>query len=222
VTNPAYPEDSITRVRITFAKTAAMRYTSTLDLHKAWERTMRRANIPIVYSQGYNPRPRINLASALPLGMTSDCEVLDVQLSGSIDVGGITRSLDAAVPPGIRIIDISEVLTSMPALQSQLHAAEYLITLIEEIENLEQHVKDLLEAETLPRKRRGKDYDLRPLIEEITLERSRDEREQQLSVRLTAREGATGRPEELISALGGDPLAAHYHRTRLFFSPNPS
>ena len=183
---------------------------------------MRRANIPIVYSQGYNPRPRINLASALPLGMTSDCEVLDVQLSGSIDVGEIARSLDAAVPPGIRIIDVCEILTSMPALQNQLRAAEYLITLFEEIENLEQRVKDLLDADTLPRNRRGNDYDLRPLIEEITLERSRDEREQQLSVRLTAREGATGRPEELISALGGDPLAARYHRTCLIFSPNPS
>jgi len=183
---------------------------------------MRRANIPIVYSQGYNPRPRINLASALPLGMTSDCEILDVQLSGSLDVGEVVRSLDAAVPPGIRIIDVSEVLTSMPALQNQLRAAEYLITLLVNIENLEQRVKDLLDVDTLPRNRRGKDYDLRPLIEEISLERSRDEREQQLSVRLTAREGATGRPEELISALGGDPLAARYHRTRLIFSPNPS
>ena len=222
MTNPAYPEDKITRVRITFAKTPAMRYTSTLDLHKTWERAMRRANIPIVYSQGYNPRPRINLASALPLGMTSDCEVLDVQLSGSIDVGEIARSLDAAVPPGIRIIDVREVLTSMPALQNQLRAAEYLITLLVDIENLEQRVKDLLDADTLPRNRRGKDYDLRPLIEELSLEPRYKKREQQLTVRLTAREGATGRPEELISALGGDPLAARYHRTRLIFSPNPS
>jgi len=183
---------------------------------------MRRANIPIVYSQGYNPRPRINLASALPLGMTSDCEVLDVQLSGSIDVGEIARSLDVAVPPGIRIIDVGEVLGSMPALQNQLRTAEYLITLLVDIENLEQRVTDLLEAATLPRNRRGKDYDLRPLIEELSLEPRNKKREQQLTVRLTAREGATGRPEELISALGGDPLAARYHRTRLIFSPIPS
>jgi radical SAM-linked protein len=154
--------------------------------------------------------------------MTSDCEVLDVQLSGSIDVGEVVRSLDAAVPPGIRIIDVSEVLTSMPALQNQLRAAEYLITLLVDIENLEQRVNDILDADTLPRNRRGKDYDLRPLIEELSLEPRYKKREQELAVRLTAREGATGRPEELISALGGDPLAARYHRTRLIFSPNPS
>lgn len=195
-----------------------MRYTSTLDLHKTWERTMRRANLPIVYSQGYNPRPRINLASALPLGMTSDCEVLDVQLSEILNPDDIAQSLDAAVPPGIKIIDVCEVLTSMPSLQSQLCSAEYIITLVEDIENIEQRVNSLLDADTLPRHRRGKVYDLRPLIEDLTLEPMNAEREQHLSVRLTAREGATGRPEELILALDGDPLAARYRRTRLIFS----
>ena len=222
MTNISSPENKITRIRITFAKTAAMRYTSTLDLHKTWERTMRRANLPIVYSQGYNPRPRINLASALPLGMTSDCEVLDVQLSDKLNPNDIAQSLDAAVPPGIKIIDVSEVLTTIPSLQSQLSSAEYVITLVEDIENIAQRVNSLLDTEILPRNRRGKDYDLRPLIEDLTLEQRNAKREQQLTVRLTAREGATGRPEELVSALAGDPLAARYHRTRLIFSPFPS
>jgi len=195
-----------------------MRYTSTLDLHKTWERTMRRANLPIVYSQGYNPRPRINLASALPLGMTSDCEVLDVQLIDILNPDEITQSLDAAVPPGIKIIDVCEVLTSIPSLQSQLSSAEYVVTLVEDIENIEQQVNNLLDAKTLPRTRRGKVYDLRPLIEHLTLNQRSEEHEQQLSVRLSAREGATGRPEELILALGGDPMSARYHRTRLIFS----
>lgn len=195
-----------------------MRYTSTLDLHKTWERTMRRAKLPIVYSQGFNRRPRINLASALPLGMTSDCEVLDVQLNGATDVGEIARSLDAAVPPGIKLIDVDKVLASMPSLQSRLCSAEYVITLVEDIEHIEQRVNNLLDAEDIPRTRRGKEYNLRPLIEDLTFELRNDEREQQLSVRLSAREGATGRPEELILALGGDPMKARYHRTRLIFS----
>ncbi len=179
---------------------------------------MRRANLPIVYSQGYNPRPRINLASALPLGITSDCEVLDVQLSNKLNPDDIVQSLDAAVPSGIKIIDVCEVLTTMPSLQSQLCSAEYVITLVEDIENIAQRVNSLLDAETLPRNRRGKEYDLRPLIEDLTLEARNEKREQQLSARFSAREGATGRPEELILALGGDPMTARYHRTRLIFS----
>ena len=71
------------RLRIVFAKTEAMRYTSHLDLHRTWERTIRRANLPLAYSQGYNPHPRINLASALPLGFTSDCEVVEASSDSS-------------------------------------------------------------------------------------------------------------------------------------------
>jgi radical SAM-linked protein len=68
------------RIQITFSKTGAMRFTGHLDLHRAWERTFRRAALPLAYSQGYNPRPKMNLASALPLGFTSECEVIDVRL----------------------------------------------------------------------------------------------------------------------------------------------
>jgi radical SAM-linked protein len=218
VTTSTSPEDKIVRIRITFAKTAAMRYTSTLDLHKTWERTMRRANLPIVYSQGFNRRPRINLASALPLGMTSDCEVLDVQLRAGLSTDEIAQSLAATVPPGIKLIDVDEVPPSMPSLQSQLCAAEYVITLGEDIDNIEQRVNSLRDAEDLLRTRRGKEYDLRPLIEKLTVDQMNEELEQQLSVRLSAREGATGRPEELILALGADPMNARYHRTRLIFS----
>ena len=59
------------RIRVTFAKTEPMRFTSHLDLFRAWERTFRRAGLPILFSQGYNPRPRMQLAAALPLGFTS-------------------------------------------------------------------------------------------------------------------------------------------------------
>ncbi len=59
------------RLRLTFAKTAAMRYTGHLDLHTTWERTLRRARLPLAYSQGFHPQPKIQLASALPLGFTS-------------------------------------------------------------------------------------------------------------------------------------------------------
>ena len=58
-------------------------YTSNLDVAKIWERVLRRADLPILYTQGFNTRPRIQLAMALPLGITSECELLDVALRRS-------------------------------------------------------------------------------------------------------------------------------------------
>ena len=81
------------RLRITFHKTAAMRYTGHLDLHKTWERTIRRARLPLAYSQGYHPQPRLNVASALPLGFTSECELLDLWLADEVPIGDAAKAL---------------------------------------------------------------------------------------------------------------------------------
>jgi hypothetical protein len=70
--------------RITFTKQGALRYTGHLDLHRLWERAMRRASLPIAYSQGFHPQPKISLAAALPLGFASRGEVLDVRLNEDI------------------------------------------------------------------------------------------------------------------------------------------
>jgi len=97
------------RLRITFAKTDAMRFTSHLDLHKTWERTLRRANLPLAYSQGFNPHPHINLASALPLGFTGEAEVVDIWLDQTLLVPQIASDLERAAPPGIKISKIQEM-----------------------------------------------------------------------------------------------------------------
>ncbi len=77
------------RVRILFAKTDAMRFIGNLDLHKAWERSCRRAGLPLAYSQGYNPQPKLNLASALPLGFTSQAELIDIWLEQVLPLAAI-------------------------------------------------------------------------------------------------------------------------------------
>jgi len=66
------------RYRIRFAKSAPLRFIGHLDLHRTWERTLRRAGARLAYSEGYNPRPRLNLGLALPLGCTSQGDLLDV------------------------------------------------------------------------------------------------------------------------------------------------
>ena len=81
------------RYRITFTKDEAQRFTSHLDLHRAWGRLLRRAGLPLLYSQGFNPRPRIQLSTALPLGCTSEHELADIWLTEEIPCSEILERL---------------------------------------------------------------------------------------------------------------------------------
>ncbi len=201
------------RIRVHFAKTEAMRFTSHLDLHRTWERTIRRADLPLSYSQGFRPHPRINLGAALPLGFTSQDEVVDIWLEKPLPLEQIKQKLAIAVPPGIAIQDIEEIPDRAPSLQTLIVASRYIVTLLEPIVNLDEHLEALQMARSLTRERRGKIYDLKPLIHEIYRLEDDESGHQRLQMVLSAGEGATGRPEEIILALGGKPELARVHRS---------
>ena len=201
------------RIRITFSKQGPLRYTGHLDLHKLWERAARRAELPLAYSQGFHPQPRMSLAAALPLGFSSVCEVLDMRLDREIGLEGLAERLNNTLPPGVRVTRVEQVDEREPALQTQVESAEYRVTFAGSSpgSDLKRRIQSALESESIPRERRGKPYDLRPLIE--ALEVSDDT----ISMRLAAREGATGRPEEVLSVLGIAFEDTKIERTRLIF-----
>lgn len=207
------------RIRLIFSKLEPMRYTGHLDLFRTWERTIRRAGLPLAYSQGFNPRPRINLASALPLGFTSSGEVMDIWLEEEQPLETAKTALEDALPPGLNISEIYEIETSEPSLQSQLVSAEYKIVILEPIDDLDDRIGEILAQKILPRERRGKPYDLRPLVLSAMLTPS-DDSTSRINLHLTAQEGATGRPDEFLLALGIDPTSTRIERTRLEFQKN--
>jgi radical SAM-linked protein len=207
------------RIRITFAKQGALRYTGHLDLHKLWERAARRAELPLAYSQGFHPQPKMNIAAALPLGFSSRCEVMDMRLQNEIPLEGLCEKLQNTLPTGIRLLNVERVDDREPALQTQVASAEYEVTLKEPIDDrseLEQRVGSILKSESLPRERRGKGYDLRPLIEELAL-LTNPSPLPLIFMRLKAQEGATGRPEEVLDALGISFEETRIERTKLLF-----
>jgi radical SAM-linked protein len=155
------------RIRIAFSKTDAMRYTGHLDLHRAWERTFRRAGLPLAYSQGFHPQPKLNLACALPLGFTSECERIDAWLEAVRSPDEVQSALAGALPPGIHIHSLEEVDPKTPALQTLVQSVEYWVTLLDPLPDLDARLARIVSAASLPRQRRGKAYDLRPLIESI-------------------------------------------------------
>jgi len=206
------------RVRITFTKQGALRYTGHLDLHRLWERAMRRAELPITYSQGFHPQPKISLAAALPLGFSSRGEVLDVRLNEEIPIEVISKRLKDSLPPDIRLIHIESVEERAPALQTQVVSAEYEIHLTEPIDGAEltRKVEALMLSKSLIRERRSKVYDMRPLVEMLSVVTDANG-EVGLRMTLAAREGATGRPEEILNALDIAPEYTRVERTRLIF-----
>ncbi len=208
-----------TRYRVHFEKLAGMRFTSHLDLHRTMERTIRRASLPLAYSQGFNPRPRLNLASALPLGYTSEAEIMDIWLEDSIEPEKLLEALLVASPPGLAVKEVSEVDLKAPALQTQVVSSKYKVTPVpkETREELLKKIAGVLETEHIIRERRNKTYDLRPLIEDLHVSEEGTEWPW-LEMRLANREGATGRPDEVSLALDLDPTTFRIHRTRIFLT----
>lgn len=206
------------RLRIGFSKNDLMRFTGHLDLHRAWERIFRRAGLPLAYTQGFSPHPRINLASALPLGFTSEAELVDVWLEEELSLDEIARSLTRAIPPGIQIREIQSVSERLPSLQSSLEASEFVVTFLEEQPDLQAQVDRLLQADNLPRTRRNKSYDLRPLIQALEVLPAAADGVSRLRMRLSAREAATGRPEEVLDCMGITVENCRVHRTGLLFN----
>lgn len=211
------------RIQITFSKQGALRYTGHLDLHKLWERAARRAELPLAYSQGFHPQPKLSIAAALPLGFSSRCEVLDMRLERDIPLEGLRDTLQGTLPSGIQVLSVEQVDDRSPALQTQVVSAEYEVILTEagSGSDLKRRVDSVMDAESIIRSRRGKEYDLRPLIESLTLTPTRlpegEVQEVRVFMKLSAREGATGRPEEVLDELGIAFEETRIERTKLIF-----
>ena len=209
------------RLRITYSKTAPMRYTSNLDVHKIWERTLRRARLPLAYSQGFHPQPRLIQASPLPLGLLSRVEMIDIWLETEPGPEKVAAALAPALPPGLEVHAITPVDLRAPSLPAQVHSAEYVAAFLMPVDRgeLAERVAGLLAAPELQRERRGKNYDLRPVVEDLAVLPDPDaEGHVCLFMRLAARESATGRAEEVLIALGYDPFDARIERVKLILN----
>lgn len=206
------------RLRVTFARGEPLRFISHLDLMRFWERALRRAGLMMAYSEGFSPHPQIHLGAPLPLGTTGEAELLDIFLAEPVSPSEFVRRIQPQLPAGVSVSDAREAPLSLPSLQSQLRAAEYRVTLPENISiaEAEAAVATFLERESLPwehqREKGLKRYDLRPLVELLRVDI--DTGCPVLVMRLRAEPGATGRADQVVAALGY-PSPPRVHRTAL-------
>lgn len=191
------------RLRITYAVDRPIAYASHLDRTAVWSRTARRAGLPLVHSGGFNPRPRIQFASALPVGFTAQEELLDLWVAQEVDLRETQEAIARAAPEGLTLVGLQEVDAAEPALTTRVLAAEYRVTLelVQPAVDVQCRIERLLAEESLPRQRRGRSYDLRPLVERLWVEEEQPEGIV-LGMVLAARAQATGRPEEVLDSLG--------------------
>jgi radical SAM-linked protein len=98
----------VQRVRLRYAKRGPLRFTSHRDFARAIERAILRAGVPIAYSQGFTPHPKISFSSAAPTGVASEAEYLELGLRERVEPDDLRRALDAALSPGLDVVEAVE------------------------------------------------------------------------------------------------------------------
>lgn len=217
------------RVRILYAKEERIKFISHQDEFRAWERALRRSELPLLYKRGFNPQPHIQFASPLGVGFSGRKEPVDIVFSPPVPLAELRQRLAAVLPPGLTVVELVEVPLKTPALQNVLAGADYSIRLYAEPETetaILRRIRELLQRRVVwrERERKGKRYryNLRPLILELGY-RGYDAQEEAhvLALRVQQRSGATGRPDEVVAALGLDDYPRSLCRERLYFEDAP-
>jgi radical SAM-linked protein len=122
---PEQQAPPVQRLRVRYAKRGRLRFTSHRDFSRAFERALVRAQIPMAYSSGFNPHPRISYAGASPTGAASEAEYLEIGLAETVDPGRLADDLDRALPEGL---DVLEVVAAEPgSLADRLEASRWQI-----------------------------------------------------------------------------------------------
>ena len=129
-------------IRMQFCKTREGRFLSHLDLMHTWERVIRRSQLPLAYSQGFNPHPKINFASACAVGTTSDGEYMDMELTREMPLEEVQEMLQAVMPLAFRVPAMKVVSGKAPSLMSIIERARYTLRL----ELLEEAIQAQLDA----------------------------------------------------------------------------
>jgi radical SAM-linked protein len=207
----------VQRLRVTFARGDLLRYITHLDLMRSWERAIKRAGLPIAYSEGFTRHPQLALAAPLPVGATAEGELMDVFLESTIDPRQFHDRLALQSPPGLAIERVDDVPLNLPSLQSLVKEWTWRAQFPRDAdpEELRDKVRRFLECDSFPweqrREKETKRFDLRALVIDVTVEMMADG--PAFVARFKAEAG--GRPEQLAAALGYDPHTIRMHRLAL-------
>lgn len=219
------------RYRIRYKKAGPMRYISHLDLLRTFERSARRARLPLAYTEGFNPHPRLTFAAPLPVGVEGQDEYMELDLESPMPPSLLAGKLNACVPAGLEILDVTGADGAGPSLMAVVERAIYLAegrlpAGIDE-EDLAARLRRFLDQSEIciekKTKKGNKIKDIRPGIIDLSGELKGDKILLSMTLKTGSRENV--RPEEVLGTLGKGylPLSAEdfrITRTGLFAGEN--
>jgi radical SAM-linked protein len=208
-----------THVRIRYAKEGRLVALSHLEVMHSLLRAVRRANLPVAYSQGYHPKPKVSFGPALPVGVESTAEFLDLELVGVHEAGPVGAAFAAALPQGLKFLDAREIDARAPSLSESVQAVHYRVQFPDgwSAEALSRKIEDFHEADrsvvrrAAPPKAREKKRNQRfaaPKQREIDLKEMvthlSGEGNGSVSFSLKAGPSGSAKPSEVLAAVFGD------------------
>ena len=217
---------AVQRFRVLFRKGERVRYISHLDVLRYWERAIRRADLPLSYSQGFTPHPKLAFASPLPLGFIAEAEVLDVTLDERVESDAFRARLLPETTEDLAIVGISEIALTTLAPQAALLWADYRADVegIDPQSAIQVVAAFLASSEfiwTEEKKEKSKSYNLRDAV--ASLEVTPLDGGTRLTMRLQADAALTARPEQVVLALFPDAVPTVITRVGLVLDePSPA
>lgn len=226
--NPARQETSLShqRLRVTYTRSAALRFISHQDEFRMWERTIRRTRLPLAYKQGFNPQPYMQFAAPLGVGFSGSRELMDFRLAVHMDRELVRDRLRTALPPGVTVCGLQAIPLKEPALPSLLLGADYALRVqVPGLPDGHTRVQHFLHRTEIWRQRQRKGqayhYNLRPLVHALVYTGLDSEGWHAFHLRVQMLEGATGRPDEVLDVLGLADFPHVLHREHLYFTSRP-
>ncbi|MDD5190416.1 MAG: TIGR03936 family radical SAM-associated protein [Dehalococcoidales bacterium] len=208
------------KLRISFRRGAELKFISHLDMMRLWIRALRRARIPLVYSEGFSPHPKIALAAPLSVGVTGEAELMDITVEKIVSPHWFKNTVNQQLPQGVEVLDVYTIPPTVPSLQSQVRFAIYRVeisTAKTETE-IKADIHQLLAQENIPwhheRDTGRREYNLRTLIDTIVV-MGCQEGKCRLEMKLRCDESGSGRPEQVVYALGFNQYPDSIARARL-------
>jgi radical SAM-linked protein len=218
---PEQQAPPVQRLRIRYAKRGRLRFTSHRDFSRAFERAIFRARVPMAYSSGFNPHPRISYAGAAPTGSASEAEYLEIGLAEVVDPDVVRARLEEALPDGLDVLEVVE--STGGSLADRLEASRWLLDVDAAPEAARAAVSAFLHADAVPVERMTKkgmrQFDCRAAV--VSLAADAREGGSRLELVLRHVEPAV-RPDDVLSglaAVGGLTLAGAPLLTRLAQGP---
>jgi radical SAM family uncharacterized protein/radical SAM-linked protein len=208
-----------THVRVRYAKEGRLVALSHLEVMHAVLRSVRRASLPVAYSQGYHPKPRVSFGPALPVGVSSTAEFLDLELVGLHEAGPVGHALAAALPEGLTFLDAREIDARAPSLSESVRAVHYRVefpegwsaeALSRRIEGFHSADRSVVRRAAPPKAREKKrsqrsaapkqrEIDLKEMVTHLSMEGTG-----RVTFSLKADPSGSAKPSEVLAAVFGD------------------